>query len=727
MLLSVTNFSISLKRSTYLLDLISFIAFSALDTVDYVLCFIFIALDWLWGQHGDGCYCHFSRDVPYVESKTSKIELEQHGRVSGSVVPALGAGDEQKQYATPLAVFHALAGDHEPPQESVDARALEESKRAFLALTYWHSSSSTINRRHKVWLWNLHRLSRHPSSWSGAEDIVHQRSTVVNAGQARSSLVSRDVEGPSPSGSRGQAGSKLSSRLPAGNASAEEVVAHGSRAGTRRMSERSRGRTRNARGRGGVSKTSWSDCKCAECIAWEGGDGHLHVFVGAWVPHHPALPSLSPLPHVAAVLPLHQTAETAGPAPAPPSAAAAAVAGIADFHESAGLQPRGGEAGAEAQLEAVAGAIVVAVAQAQAHQAVAEAVAVAAAQAQAEADAQAVAVAKAEAEAQAPAASVAEAPAPAAAVEEAEAQAEGGADVIFIHGFVSSSTFWSDKLTAQLQQQLQQRRRSSEGAAPSAGPAAGSAPVGRLFAPDLLGFGRSPKPRDCAYTVGDHVSWLERSVLQRHGVKRYHVVGHSLGCIVGVALAARHPEAVCSVTLLSPPYALPRQGMAADEAFFLHAAPRRAWPPLALGIAIMSWHEHIGRAFCSLLCRGHPVWEAAAPLLLSLLALSDRVPVAFIKAFTQHTHHSAWHIFHNTLCGGAHLFDPALDLLEAHRVSIKVMHGRQDAICPYDLALEMARRHPSVTLQGVAGADHVSILIGREDKLAKDLCDVFMG
>jgi pimeloyl-ACP methyl ester carboxylesterase len=74
----------------------------------------------------------------------------------------------------------------------------------------------------------------------------------------------------------------------------------------------------------------------------------------------------------------------------------------------------------------------------------------------------------------------------------------------------------------------------------------------RLFAVDLLGFGRSPKPADSLYTLREHVEMIERSVIQRHGVKSLHIVAHSLGSILALALAVKYPAAVKSITLVAP-------------------------------------------------------------------------------------------------------------------------------------------------------------------------------
>lgn len=105
-------------------------------------------------------------------------------------------------------------------------------------------------------------------------------------------------------------------------------------------------------------------------------------------------------------------------------------------------------------------------------------------------------------------------------------------DVLFIHGFISSSAFWTETLF------------------PNFSNAAKS--TYRFFAIDLLGFGRSPKPTDSLYTLREHLDMIERSVLEPYKVKSFHIVAHSLGCILALALAVKHPGSVKSLTLLAP-------------------------------------------------------------------------------------------------------------------------------------------------------------------------------
>lgn len=105
-------------------------------------------------------------------------------------------------------------------------------------------------------------------------------------------------------------------------------------------------------------------------------------------------------------------------------------------------------------------------------------------------------------------------------------------DVLFIHGFISSSKFWTETLFPNFSGATKSKYR--------------------LFAVDLLGFGRSPKPADSLYTLREHVEMIERSVLEMHRVKSFHIVAHSLGCILALALAVRHPSKIKSLTLIAP-------------------------------------------------------------------------------------------------------------------------------------------------------------------------------
>lgn len=113
---------------------------------------------------------------------------------------------------------------------------------------------------------------------------------------------------------------------------------------------------------------------------------------------------------------------------------------------------------------------------------------------------------------------------------------EGGEPGLFVHGLGGSSNNWTD-LVALL---------------------AGKVAAEAL---DLPGFGRSAPPDDGSYRLGTHV----RAVIARieaRGDGPVHLFGNSLGGAVSTIVAAKRPDLVRTLTLVSPalPALRPRHG-----------------------------------------------------------------------------------------------------------------------------------------------------------------------
>ncbi|HTY71540.1 MAG TPA: alpha/beta hydrolase [Actinomycetes bacterium] len=70
-------------------------------------------------------------------------------------------------------------------------------------------------------------------------------------------------------------------------------------------------------------------------------------------------------------------------------------------------------------------------------------------------------------------------------------------------------------------------------------------------APDLPGFGESPPPHDGDYGVDAHARAVEE-LIEADGHGPVHLFGNSLGGAVAVRLAARRPDLVRSLVLVSP-------------------------------------------------------------------------------------------------------------------------------------------------------------------------------
>lgn len=75
----------------------------------------------------------------------------------------------------------------------------------------------------------------------------------------------------------------------------------------------------------------------------------------------------------------------------------------------------------------------------------------------------------------------------------------------------------------------------------------------RVIAPDLLGFGSSPKPQWSEYTIDDHVRAVMSTLKKRHVRQPVIFIGHSMGCLIATHMATLWPRIIKSLILYEPP------------------------------------------------------------------------------------------------------------------------------------------------------------------------------
>ncbi|MDQ3095204.1 MAG: alpha/beta hydrolase, partial [Actinomycetota bacterium] len=102
-----------------------------------------------------------------------------------------------------------------------------------------------------------------------------------------------------------------------------------------------------------------------------------------------------------------------------------------------------------------------------------------------------------------------------------------GPPVVLLHGLLGSGRFWG----AEFDQLANDHR---------------------VIAPDLLGFGRSPHP-DHGYTADDHADAVAATLDGLGITTAAVVVGHSLGALIALRLAARRPARVAAIVAFGPP------------------------------------------------------------------------------------------------------------------------------------------------------------------------------
>ncbi|KAK9122271.1 hypothetical protein Syun_019888 [Stephania yunnanensis] len=273
-------------------------------------------------------------------------------------------------------------------------------------------------------------------------------------------------------------------------------------------------------------------------------------------------------------------------------------------------------------------------------------------------------------------------------------------DVLFVHGFLSSSVFWTETLFPNFSESTKSTHQ--------------------LIAIDLLGFGRSPKPADSLYTLREHIDMIEE-VIQQHKLKSFHIVAHSLGCILSLAIAARHPEAIKSLTLISPPYFPAQKGEKATKYVMRRIAPRRVWPLISFGASLACWYEHITRIACLLISKNHQLWESIAKLVTR-----NRMRTYLIEAFFCHTFNAGWHTLHNIIFGAASKIESYLDIVRNQSsCSVNVFHGKDDELIPLECSHAIQSKVPRAHVKEIENKDHITIVVGRQKAFARELEEIW--
>ncbi len=237
-----------------------------------------------------------------------------------------------------------------------------------------------------------------------------------------------------------------------------------------------------------------------------------------------------------------------------------------------------------------------------------------------------------------------------------------GPPTLLLHGLLGSNRYWSgafDRL----------------------------ADRGQLLAPDLLGFGASPRPLS-GYGPDEHGRALIDSLRELHVSERPLVVGHSLGALLAIWMACNHPDLVRGVVAFGPP--LFRSPQHARRQIARVGGLERLF---ALDNRAATW---VARTACRNLCGARP---RLAATLFSMMRPGLPDPLA--EDATRHS----WVSYSETLRRVILAADGA-EWLASARSPVLIVAGTRDRYVDQTFLSELADRHPHVHLRVWAGEGH---------------------
>lgn len=237
-----------------------------------------------------------------------------------------------------------------------------------------------------------------------------------------------------------------------------------------------------------------------------------------------------------------------------------------------------------------------------------------------------------------------------------------GTPLLFLHALGASSRYWQGRLG-----DLPERYH--------------------CLMPDLLGFADSPKPPRLAYTVEDHLAALVGTLERRGDLDRpLTLIGHSLGAILAVEFAARFPERVRGLIVMS----LPLYASEAEARAFINA--HGGW---------------VARSTIRTGRRAHLGYLIGLPLQPLVHRIAPRVVRSFPREIVEDSFKSTWASYGRTLerCVLGHDLSPALDAVAG--LPILALHGTHDPSAPLENVESLAARSPNLRLQILAGGHHL--------------------
>jgi pimeloyl-ACP methyl ester carboxylesterase len=267
----------------------------------------------------------------------------------------------------------------------------------------------------------------------------------------------------------------------------------------------------------------------------------------------------------------------------------------------------------------------------------------------------------------------------------------GSEPAVFVHGLGGSALNWTD-LMAQLSD-------------------AGATPQLATEALDLPGFGFSPPPADSDYSLDARVAAVT-ALIDKRGYGPVHLIGNSLGGAISTRVAARRPDLVKTLTLISP--ALP------------DLRPR----PLPLRLAVVAM-PGVGRWLVTKM-KTLPVERRAESSIAELYVDPDRIqPERRAEAIAEMLRRDALGYSVDALLGSARSLlteytrpGPASLWADAARVTAPTLliHGSHDRLVNPGMSGRAARTFPNCRVIVLPRIGHVAMM-ERPEEVAAEVRD----
>jgi pimeloyl-ACP methyl ester carboxylesterase len=237
-----------------------------------------------------------------------------------------------------------------------------------------------------------------------------------------------------------------------------------------------------------------------------------------------------------------------------------------------------------------------------------------------------------------------------------------GTPILLLHGVLGSNRYWGgafDELASR----------------------------GRLLAPDLLGFGASPRPHS-GYGPEEHGRALIESLRAQEVQEKVLIVGHSLGALLAIWLASNYPDMVRGVVAFAPP--IFRDARHARQKIAQLNGLERLF---ALESKGASW---VAKKACENLCGARPKLAAR---LFSMIR--PELPHALAEDATRHS----WTSYSKTV-ERVILAAEGVSWVASAQSNILFVAGTQDRILDIDLLRELSDHHAHVHLRPWVGEAH---------------------